>query len=64
MAKNNFSLQKSYDFEIVNENRVVGKIRIKANSILWKPRSSQDWFRVDLDDFVTFMKDKGRKQKQ
>ena len=64
MAKNNFSLQKSYDFGIVNENRVVGKIRIKPNGILWKPRSSQDWLGVDLESFASLMKKNGTKQKK
>jgi hypothetical protein len=61
---NMFNRQKSYDHEIINEKGIVGKIRIKPNSILWKPRSSQHWFWVDLASFATFMKDKGSKRKQ
>jgi hypothetical protein len=64
MAKNTFSIGNFRDFEIVNENRVVGNIRIKPSGILWKPKNSHVWFRVDLETFATFMKEKGSKQKQ
>lgn len=61
---NNFRAQKSYDFEIVNEeSRVIGRIRIKPNGILWKSRGARDWLGVNLESFATFMNDKGRKQK-
>ncbi|HIJ53678.1 MAG TPA: hypothetical protein HPP66_11065 [Planctomycetes bacterium] len=64
MAKNNFRLPKFYELEIVNEkSRVVGKIRIKPNGILWKSRSSRDWLGVNLETFTAFMKEKGMKLK-
>ena len=64
MSKNNFSPEKFYDFEIVNEeSRVIGRIRIKPSGILWKSKGSRDWWGVNLERFATFMKDNGRKQK-
>ena len=64
MAKNNFSPEKFYDFEIVNEeSRVVGKIRIKPSGILWKSRGLHYWLGVDLEKFATLMKDNGTKKK-
>jgi len=64
MAKNNFSPEKFYDFEIVNEeSRVVGKIRIKPSGILWKSRGSRYWLGVNLQSLVDFMKNNGRKLK-
>jgi len=65
MSKNNFKPEKFYDFEIVNETGgVVGKIRVKPNGILWKPKGSRQWLGgVKLEKFADFMEDNGKKQK-
>lgn len=64
MSKNNFRPEKFYDFEIVNEeNRIIGKIRVKPSGILWKSKGSHDWLGVSLDRFADFMKENGTKKK-
>lgn len=64
MSKNNFRPEKFYDFEIVDEgSRVIGKIRVKPSSMLWKSKGSHNWLGVSLGKFADFMIENGKKQK-
>lgn len=65
MSTNSFRPRKFEDFEIVDEKqKVVGHVRVKPSGILWAPKSSKRWLRVDIDDFAKYMEDNGKKQKK
>jgi hypothetical protein len=42
------------DYLIKEEGVVVGKLRIKANAILWKPHSAKLWYKMALEDFADY----------
>ena len=54
---NKFSSPAYIEETIVNENGVVGKLRIKPSSILWKPKGAQKYFSVSLDKFAAWVTD-------
>jgi hypothetical protein len=63
MAVNSFRPRKYEDHEIVDgKNKVVGHVRVKPSGILWSPKNGKDWYGVPLDEFATFMENKGKKQ--
>lgn len=65
MSFNSFTPRKFEDFEILDQNGAkVGEIRIKPSGILWAPKGSHKWFRVDLEAFADFMTQKGTPQKK
>lgn len=57
---NEFIQPTSYDHEIgkAGNGTKVGTVRIKASSILWKPKGAHSWHSVSLDEFAEWMKDK------
>lgn len=62
---NNFRPEKFYDREIINgKGHLVGKIRVKPSGISWRPKGSQNWYRVDLESFASFTIKNGTKQKK
>ena len=62
---NNFRPEKFYDHEIINgKGLLVGKIRVKPSGILWSPKGSHNWHRVDLESFASFMMKNGTTQKK
>jgi hypothetical protein len=65
MATNQFNPRKYEDFEILDGARKkVGEIRVKPSGILWAPKGSKRWYRVDLATFAKFMETEGTRQNQ
>jgi hypothetical protein len=63
MSVNRFQPRKFEDFHIVDDdNRVVGRIRVKPSGVLWAPTNAKVWYGVSLDEFAAYMEDNGRKQ--
>jgi hypothetical protein len=63
MSVNSFRPRKFEDFEIViDDNKVVGHIRVKPSGVLWAPANAKVWYGVSLNEFATFMKERGKKQ--
>ena len=51
-----FKRPEFHDEEIMDENgRLVGRIRIKPSSVMWKPNGSRAFLSVGLDKFTTWM---------
>ena len=61
---NEFKRPEFYDHEIISENGKVGEIRIKQSGILWAPKGSHKWYRVDLQTFVSWIEANGTEQKK
>jgi hypothetical protein len=62
MAKKSIRRSQSEDFEIVENNRKVGTVRIKPSGILWKPKGKQKWFGISVEDFSNFAEKQGKEQ--
>jgi hypothetical protein len=59
---NRFSAPASADHTILDsKNRVVGTIRIKPSSVLWKGRSQKEFHRASLDEFIKWILDSNTK---
>lgn len=56
---NRFNRPVRYDQKIVDEDGVVGTIRIKPNRIAWKPgaQGSTLFYSVDLEKFTKWIAD-------
>jgi hypothetical protein len=59
---NKFKEKNFEDFEILNDSEKVGDIRVKPSGVLWSPRGSHKWFRVNLKTFADFMEKNGTEQ--
>ncbi|MCK1577752.1 hypothetical protein [Bradyrhizobium sp. 174] len=62
-----FKRPESQDYTIVDEtddDKVVGKVRIKPSGVLWSPKGGHRWFKVSLTDFAAFAEAKGKLQKK
>lgn len=65
MATNQFNPRKYENFEILDgDSKKVGEIRVKPSGILWAPKGSKRWYRVDLKKFAEFMEQNGGRQNQ
>lgn len=54
--KNSFRSPEYFGETIVDEDgEVVGKIRIKPVSVLWKPRNARQFYSVPLDRFTEWI---------
>ena len=63
--KNRFHPEKFYDHKIVDENGdVVGHVRVKPSTILWKAWRGRKWRGVTLQKFGELMKENGKEQKK
>jgi hypothetical protein len=50
--KNSFTAPTHFEETILDANdKVIGTIRIKPVSVLWKPKGQQKFFAVDLETF-------------
>ena len=62
---NHFASPDHIEETILSANgEVIGTIRVKPSSILWKPKGAQKYFSVSLDSFtvwITDLKTKARK---
>ncbi|MFH0960846.1 MAG: hypothetical protein V1897_19345 [Pseudomonadota bacterium] len=63
MSVNEFQPKKYEDFVIVDsESKIIGHIRVKPSGIHWAPKNGKIWYGVSLNDFATFMEEKGKKK--
>lgn len=63
--KNSFRAPAYYEEEIVDEEgSVVGKIRIKPSSILWKPKNARKYFSIKLEIFTDWITDPDTKARK
>jgi hypothetical protein len=54
--KNQFKEQTYYDHTIVgSDGKKVGTLRIKPSSVLWKPKSQQQFYSVPLEEFAEWI---------
>jgi hypothetical protein len=63
--KNSFRSPQYFEETILNENGdVIGTIRIKPSSVLWKPGRSQKYHSVNLEKFVEWITDSNTRAKK
>lgn len=56
--------QKSHDFTIVGSNGTVkGHVRVKANKILWAPKSSRWWWGLTRSQLDKLSQAHGKRQR-
>jgi hypothetical protein len=65
-SKYKFAEPESYDHDIDKKDTgtVIGTLRVKPSTILWKPKGAKGnkpFFTADLDEFIVWIKDKNRK---
>ncbi|MDO8751163.1 MAG: hypothetical protein Q7K03_08475 [Dehalococcoidia bacterium] len=54
--RNKFAGPKYVDHDILDANGgVVGTIRVKPSTILWKPKNQHTFYSIGLDDFHTWI---------
>jgi hypothetical protein len=62
---NHFSSPDHMEETILNaKGEVVGTIRVKPSSVLWKPKGAQKYYSVSLDSFTTWISDPGTKARK
>jgi hypothetical protein len=61
MAKE-FRARQFDDFEILENQQMVGTVRVKPSGILWSPRGSHSWFRIGIEEFGEYAQKHGTKQ--
>jgi hypothetical protein len=59
-----FRATEAQDFTIVENGRVIGTIRIKPSSIMWKPNRGRAWHGVTPEEFGEFAETQGRKMQK
>ena len=65
MAVKSFRSRKFEDFEIVDgKKRTVGHVRVKPSGILWAAKDWKVWYGVSLNQFASFAREEGKKQKK
>ncbi len=62
MAKKIFKRAVSEDFDIVEDSKVVGSIRLKPSGILWKAKGKHSWKGVSVEQFADFADASGKDQ--
>ena len=66
-SKYKFAEQQAYDHDIDTNTahpKVIGTLRIKPSTILWKPKfawGKKPYFAADLDEFIEWITEKNRK---
>lgn len=58
-----FGARKFEDFQIKENHKVVGTLRVKPSGLLWAPRSSHRWYRVEISKFGDYATKHGTRQK-
>jgi hypothetical protein len=61
---NHFRSPDHIEETIVNDEGVVGTIRVKPSSILWKPKGAQKYYSMPLDSFAAWISDPGTKARK
>ena len=60
--KKSFRAPTSQDFKIVDDNGVVGSLRVKPNAIAWKARNQRQFDQITIEQLAEFAAEKGTKQ--
>jgi hypothetical protein len=55
--------RRSEDFEIKENHKVVGTLRVKPSGILWAPTRSHGWYGIGIDKLGTYLKEHGTRRK-
>jgi hypothetical protein len=63
MAKQ-FRAPTSQDYTIIEDKKIVGTVRIKPSTIMWKAKSQQVWKGVSVEAFAAFAGKKGKDMKK
>ena len=57
---NSFRGSKSQDFTIIDsDDLIVGHIRVKPSSVLWRGRNKHRWHRLLFNDFAAYAENNG-----
>lgn len=64
MGTKAFRPRQFEDFEIMEDDQVVGTLRVKPSGVLWAPKGSHSWYRVDLEKFGDYAVENGTKQQK
>jgi hypothetical protein len=60
-SKYKFVENEAIDLKIgSDDDGIIGVLRVKPSSVLWKPKGSQKFLSVPLDDFRTWIKANGK----
>lgn len=59
-SKYQFLGNEAYDLKIGSDEGIIGVLRVKPSSILWKPKGGQKFLSVPLDEFREWIKTKGK----
>ncbi len=63
--KNSFRAPAYFEETIIDEEDiVVGTIRVKPSSILWKPKNAQKYYSIKLQKFTEWITDSDTKAKK
>jgi hypothetical protein len=54
-----FRMPVSQDYKIVEDDKVVGTIRIKPSTLMWKAKSARSWKGVTVEAFGTWAEKHG-----
>ncbi|SER56822.1 hypothetical protein SAMN05216548_1268 [Faunimonas pinastri] len=64
MGKKTIQRAQSEDFEILEDGKKIGTVRVKASGLLWSPKGKHSWFRVSVEQFAEFAEESGTPQKK
>ena len=63
--KNSFRAPAYFEETIIDEeDSVIGTIRVKPSSILWKPKNAQKYYSINLQKFTEWITDSDTKAKK
>lgn len=63
-GKKYFEAKQSQDFEIKDDDGVVGRLRVKPNALAWKPKQAHMFHQVSIEKFAEFAVETGKEVKQ
>jgi hypothetical protein len=61
-SKYRFSEQNAYDHKIVDaeDGHVIGELRVKPSSLLWKAKGAHQYLSAPLDEFTDWITANGK----
>ena len=63
--KNSFRAPAYFEETIIDEeDTVIGTIRVKPSSILWKPKNAQKYYSINLQKFAEWITDSDTKARK
>jgi hypothetical protein len=58
-----FRAPEAQDFVILEDGKVLGTVRIKPSSIMWKGPNARAWYGISPEKFGEFVTASGKKMK-